>query len=144
EPRAVATGDVRRRSRDNNRVNRTMRKSRRMNGNESTDTNRGAALFAAPVGRAGQRFGTHRENNMVTVTPEAKEQYPIFFRWMNGGFYGSVAHSDRIMDAFFKWSNFSDTYDNRTYFKYGTPPMIDLIPGSNACQYNSDGTPTGV
>ena len=81
---------------------------------------------------------------MVTVTPEAKEQYPIFGRWMIGGFYGSVAYNDRIMTAFFKWSNFDDTYDNRTYFKYGTPPLIDLIPGSAACNYNSDGTPTGV
>ena len=81
---------------------------------------------------------------MVTVSPDAKEQFPIFFRWMNGGFYGSVAYNDRIMTAFFKWSNFSDSYDSRTYFKYGTPPLIGLISGSRACRYNSDGTPTGV
>src|SRR5215475_10290889 len=81
---------------------------------------------------------------MVTVSPDAKEQFPIFSRWMNGGFYGSVAYNDRIMTAFFKWSNFSDTYDNRAYFKYGTPPLIGLISGSRACRYNSDGTPTGV
>src|SRR5262249_1140015 len=81
---------------------------------------------------------------MVTVRPDAKEQFPIFFRWMNGGFYGSVAYNDRIMTAFFKWSNFSDSYDSRTYFKYGTPPLIGLISGSRACRYNSDGTPTGV
>jgi PDZ domain-containing protein len=47
-------------------------------------------------------------------------------------------------DGVLQWSNFSDTYDNRTYFKYGTPPLIGLIPGTTACQYNSDGTPTGV
>jgi hypothetical protein len=59
-------------------------------------------------------------------------------------FYPLVVANPRILKAFWKWSNFSDTEQNRSIFNYGTPPTIGLIDGSNACKYGSDGNPIGV
>jgi hypothetical protein len=59
-------------------------------------------------------------------------------------FYPQVVANPRILNAFWKWSNFSDTEQNRAIFSYGTPPTIGLIDGSKACTYGSDGNPVGV
>jgi PDZ domain/Metallopeptidase toxin 3 len=80
----------------------------------------------------------------MTLTPEAKDRYPLFEKWLRKDFV-HVVNNSRLMKAFWRWSDFTDTTERRSIFKYGTAPAIGLLDDgtSKGCTYNTDGTPSG-
>ena len=78
---------------------------------------------------------------MATPSPEVQEQYPAFDRWLGYVFPNLVLGDVRVMNAFWHWSSFKDTAENRSHFSYGTPPTLEPLDNSiiDTCEYHKDG-----